>query len=46
MQRKNANSCLSDAAKSPIILCLAALLVFGAHKRVMHNGVKETLAEL
>ena len=44
------NSCLSLAAQTPILLDkkhhLASLIVMDAHKRVMHNGVKETLAEL
>ncbi len=44
------NSCLSPAAQTPILLDkkhhLAALIVMDAHKRVMHNGVKETLTEL
>ena len=45
-----ANSCLSPAAQNPILLDkkhhLATLIVMDAHKRVLHNGVKETLAEL
>ena len=44
------NSCLSPAQQNPILLDkhhhLATLLVMDAHKRVIHNGVKETLTEL
>ena len=44
------NSCLPSAARAPILLDkrhrLAMLVVMDAHKRVLHNGVKETLSEL
>ena len=43
------NSSLTASAHTPIILHrshLATLLIQDAHKRVMHNGVSETLAEL
>ena len=44
------NSCLPPAAQAPILLDkghrLATLVVMDAHKRVLHNGVKETLSEL
>ena len=44
------NSCLSQAEQNPILLDkrdhLAILMVMDAHKRVLHNGVKETLTEL
>ena len=43
-------SCLSLAAQNPVLLDkghhLTVLLVRDAHCRVLHNGVKETLAEL
>ena len=41
------NSALAPAAKYPILLDkqhhLTRLLIMDAHKRVFHNGVKETL---
>ena len=44
------NSSLTLAAQTPILLDkkhrLATLIAMDAHKRVMHNGVPETLAEL
>ena len=44
------NSCLSQAEQTPILLDkrdhLAILTVMDAHKRFLHNGVKETLTEL
>ena len=44
------NSALAPAAKYPILLDkqhhLTKLLIMDAHKRVFHNGVKETLTEL
>ena len=44
------NSSLTLAAQTPILLDkkhrLATLITMDAHKRVMHNGVPETLAEL
>ena len=44
------NSCLPPAAQNPILLDkklhLSTLIVMDAHKRVIHDGVKETLAEL
>ena len=44
------NSSLSLAAQNPILLDkkhrLATLVMMDAHKRVMHDGVPETLAEL
>ena len=43
-------SCLSLSAQTPILLDkdhhLTKLIVMDAHRRVIHNGVKETLAEL
>ena len=43
-------SCLSLAAQTPILLDkdhhLTKLIVMDAHRRVIHNGVKETLSEL
>ncbi len=47
---KMSKSCLSLAAQNPVLLDkghhLTVLLVRDAHCRVLHNGVKETLAEL
>lgn len=44
------NSCLPPAAQNPILLSkehrLTTLMVMDAHRRVMHNGVRETLTEL
>ena len=44
------NSCLSQAARHPILLDknhhLTRLIVVDAHLRVMHDGVKEALTEL
>ena len=44
------NSCLTSSEQHPILLYkahhLTRLLVIEAHKRVMHDGVGETLAEL
>ena len=44
------NSCLTQSAQNPILLNkkyrLAKLVVMDAHKRVLHDGVPETLAEL
>ena len=44
------NADLSFSAKHPMILprkhALSALIVQGAHRRVQHNGVKETLTEV
>ena len=44
------NSCLTAAEQNPILLdknhYLTTLIVVEAHKRVLHNGVKDTLAEL
>ena len=44
------NSCLSQTAQYPILLDknqqLTKLIVVEAHRRVMHDGVKETLTEL
>ena len=44
------NSALAPAAKHPILLDkqhhLTRLIVMDAHKRVLHNGVRETLTEL
>lgn len=44
------NSGLPSSAQTPILLDknhpLTALIVMEAHRRVMHNGVKETLTEL
>ena len=43
-------SCLSLSAQTPILLDkdqhLTKLIVMDAHRRVIYNGVKETLAEL
>ena len=43
-------SCLTKAGQNPILLDkehhLAKLMVLEAHQRVLHNGVKDTLAEL
>ena len=45
-----ANSDLPSSARNPILLDkghpLTSLIVMDAHRRVMHNGVKETLTEL
>ena len=45
-----ARSELPSSAKTPILLdkshALTRLIVLDAHKRVMHNGVKETLTQL
>lgn len=45
-----AKSCLSLSAQNPILLDkdhhLTELIVMRAHHRVLHNGVKDTLAEL
>ena len=44
------NTALPFSARNPILLArnhhLTTLLVFDAHERVLHNGVRETLAEL
>ena len=44
------NSTLSPAAQHPILLDkdhhLTSLLILDAHRRVLHDGVRETLAEL
>lgn len=44
------NSRLTPAAQNQILLDkkdhLSTLMVMGAHKRILHNGVKETLTEL
>ena len=44
------NSSLHLAAQTPTLLdkkhCLATLMVMDAYKRVMHDGVQETLTEL
>ena len=44
------NSVLAPAAKNPILLDkqhhLTRLIVMDAHRRVLHNGVRETLTEL
>ena len=44
------NSALAPAAKHPVLLDkqhhLTKLIVMDAHRRVLHNGVRETLTEL
>ena len=44
------NSSLPPSAQNPILLDskhhLTSLLIWDAHKRVLHNGVRETLSEL
>ena len=44
------NSALAPAAKYPILLDkqhhLTRLIVMDAHRRVLNNGVRETLTEL
>lgn len=44
------NSCLTPSAQNPILLdpdhYLTTLFVLEAHQRVLHDGVRETLAEL
>ena len=44
------NLCLSPASQTPILLdkrhYLTTMIVTDAHRRVMHDGVKETLTEL
>ena len=49
-QGRLGNSDLMDSAKYPILLDsnhhFTTLAVWSCHRRVMHGGVKETLAEL
>ena len=44
------NSALAPATKHPVLLDkqhhLTQLIVMDAHRRVLHNGVRETLTEL
>ena len=47
---RRSNSSLPPSAQNPILLDskhhLTSLLIWDAHKRVLHNGVRETLSEL
>ena len=49
-QGRLGNSDLVDSAKYPILLDsnhhFTTLVVWSCHRRVMHGGIKETLAEL